>query len=117
VEEAGDYLKLFCKQLAIAIQIIYCIIALLHKYMKDQKYIHELAEAFLSLESRLAMLNFFAGIFTPQELIEISHRLQIVKQLKHGRPQREIAEKLGVGIATVTRGSREMQKGKFDDIY
>jgi Trp operon repressor len=33
--------------------------------------------------------------------------------LKSGIPQHEIAEKLGVGVATVTRGSKEIQKGNF----
>jgi len=33
--------------------------------------------------------------------------------LKAGVSQREIARRLGVGIATVTRGSREIKAGKL----
>ena len=49
------------------------------------------------------------SLLTPSELSEISKRLQIFKLLEQGMPQRQIAEKLGVGIATVTRGSRALK--------
>jgi len=62
------------------------------------------------------MQDFLEGILTPQELIEIPHRLAIIKMLKKGISQHEVAEKLGVGIATVTRGSKELQKGRFQTI-
>lgn len=52
------------------------------------------------LERRLS------DLLTPSEFSEISKRLQIFKLLDAGVPQRQIAEQLGVGIATVTRGSR-----------
>ena len=53
------------------------------------------------------------GLLTPSELKSISTRLQIAQMLKQGIPQREIATTLGVGIATVTRGSRELKAGKL----
>jgi len=56
------------------------------------------------------------AILTPQELEAIPKRLEIVKMLKQGVSQREIADKLGLGIATVTRGSRELKKGNFKDV-
>lgn len=49
-------------------------------------------------------------LLTPTELDEISKRLQIFNLLKSGMPQRQIAEKLGVGIATVTRGSNALKR-------
>lgn len=49
------------------------------------------------------------NLLTPSELSEISKRLQIFELLESGMPQRQIAEKLGVGIATVTRGSRALK--------
>ncbi len=67
----------------------------------------------LSIKSEAEMVDFLNGIFTPQELIEIPTRLEIVKMLKEGIPQHKIAEELGVGIATVTRGSKELKKGRF----
>jgi len=62
------------------------------------------------------MEDFLHGILTPQELDEVSVRLQIVKLLKKGMPQHEIADKLGVGVATVTRGSKEISRGRFGSI-
>lgn len=80
----------------------------------DNKQFDELMETFLKLKNKKELENFLFGILTPKELVEIPHRLQIVKLLKKGVPQHEISEKLKVGIATVTRGSREIQNGRFE---
>ena len=72
-----------------------------------------LIEMFLSIKSKGDMKDFLLGILTPKELEEIPTRLSIVKMLKKRTSQHEIAEKLKVGIATVTRGSKEIQKGRF----
>ncbi|WP_186645783.1 Trp family transcriptional regulator [Fluviispira vulneris] len=47
---------------------------------------------------------------TPAEIDAIAQRVQIVDLISKGVAQREISEKLGVGIATVTRGSRMLQE-------
>lgn len=80
------------------------------------KDLKELIDSFLSIKNDKDMLNFLEGIFTTKELEEIPTRLQIIKLLKKGIPQHEIAEKLGVGIATVTRGATEIKKGRFKNI-
>lgn len=80
------------------------------------KSLDELIETLLQIRIREGMLDFLRGILTPQELDEIPTRLQIVKMLKKGIPQQEIAKKLGVGVATVTRGSKELQKGRFTNV-
>lgn len=79
----------------------------------DNKQFDELMETILKLKNKKALENFLYGILTPKELVEIPHRLQIVKLLKRGVTHHEIAEKLKVGVATVTRGSNELQKGRF----
>jgi len=76
----------------------------------------ELVEAFLKNKSASEMLDFLKGILTPKELEELVMRLQIVKLLKKGLPHQEIARRLGVGVATVTRGSREIRMGRFKNI-
>ncbi len=53
------------------------------------------------------------GVTTPHERREIGRRIEIVKRLIQGEPHQEIASGLRVGVATVTRGSRELGKGRF----
>jgi TrpR family trp operon transcriptional repressor len=76
----------------------------------------ELVEGFLKNKSNSEMLDFLKGILTPKELDELSTRLQIVKLIKKGLPHQEIARRLGVGVATVTRGSRELRMGRFKKV-
>lgn len=76
----------------------------------------ELTKAFMSQKTSRDMLEFLKGILTPKELEEMSTRLQIVKLIKKGHPHQEIARRLEVGVATVTRGSRELRKGRFKNI-
>ena len=80
------------------------------------KNISDLAQALSQVKSEAEMLDFLKGLLTLGELEEIARRLQIVKLLKEGVSQREIAERLKVGIATVTRGSKEIKQGRFKNI-
>jgi TrpR family transcriptional regulator, trp operon repressor len=70
----------------------------------------------LSLKTEADVEDFLKGILTPKELAEITQRLEIIKLLKQGVPHRQIAEQLGVGVATVTRGSKELQLGRFKHV-
>jgi len=81
--------------------------------VKDRKYFQELVEEFLRIDKPEDMADFLRGILTPSEIDEIPKRLQIIKLLKAGVLQKEIAVRLGVGIATVTRGSKEVKRGRF----
>lgn len=78
------------------------------------KHNEELINIILSLSTKEEVKNFLSGMFTSQEIEQLNQRLKIIKLLKQGVPQREIAESLGVGIATVTRGSKELRQGKFE---
>lgn len=82
----------------------------------NKKHVEELVEVLIEMSTKEKMKAFLEGLLTPKELSEIPTRLQIVKMLKRGMSQREIADKLGVGIATVSRGSAELKKGSFKDI-
>jgi TrpR family trp operon transcriptional repressor len=57
--------------------------------------------------------DFLRGITTATERKELGQRLEIIKRLLDGQPQHKIAEDLGVGVATVTRGSKELAEGRF----
>ncbi|QQS43356.1 helix-turn-helix domain-containing protein [Candidatus Roizmanbacteria bacterium] len=77
---------------------------------------NELISILLSIKTEKEMREFLLGLLTPKEIEELPKRIQIVKMLKRGVPQHEIAQKLGVGVATVTRGSKEVQRGKFSNV-
>ncbi|MGM0831528.1 trp operon repressor [Halomonas qaidamensis] len=68
----------------------------------------DLIRYLLAIDSPKAMHEALASLLTPAEYQEISKRLQIFKLLRDGVPHRKIAETLGVGIATVSRGSRAL---------
>ena len=73
----------------------------------------DLINLFAKVNSPKEMENLLNGILTPKERVELVQRIDIIKMLKAGIPHHEIAQKLGVGVATVTRGSKEIQKGNF----
>lgn len=73
----------------------------------------DLITCLLAIKDPAMMLDFLKGILTPGELVEINTRLKIVRMLKQGVDQHSIAKKLKIGVATVTRGSKELQKGRF----
>ncbi|REG82609.1 Trp family transcriptional regulator [Marinomonas pollencensis] len=74
--------------------------------MKDLvQFLSEVDDA-AELEKRLTVL------LTPNEISEMARRLKIIALLDEGVPQRDIAKQLGVGIATVTRGSRALKELK-----
>jgi TrpR family transcriptional regulator, trp operon repressor len=80
------------------------------------KNIGVLIKTMLKIRTEKEMYDFLQGILTPKELLEIPKRLTIVKMLKKGITQHEIAKELKVGIATITRGSKELLKGSFQNV-
>ncbi len=74
------------------------------------KYISALVNHLLVQESPAQMEKALRDLLTPSELADVANRLQIFSLLEQGVPQRQIADQLGVGIATVTRGSNAMKK-------
>ncbi len=77
------------------------------------KFMNSLIKSLLKAKDEKEMKNLAKGLFTPSEIAEFEQRIQIVKMLKKGTPQHEIAEKLGVGVATVSRGAKEIKLGNF----
>lgn len=69
----------------------------------------ELLDYLLAANDRESLAARLEQLLTPTEFEEIVKRLQIFNLLKAGVPQRKIAEQLGVGIATVSRGARALK--------
>ncbi len=72
-------------------------------------YLNELLDHLLEMQERDSLEQALRDLLTPAELAEVCNRLQILRMLEAGVPQREIARQLGVGIATVTRGARALK--------
>lgn len=89
----------------------------MYYHTSTMKQLTQLSEVFLQNKSPDEMSDFLDGILTPKEILELSQRIEIVKKLKAGMPQRQIAQEVGVGIATVSRGSREISHGKFSQSW
>lgn len=73
----------------------------------------DFTDLLLNANSRDEIDLVLAALLTDKERESIQHRLEVVKMLLEGVPHRKIADTLGVGIATVTRGAAEMKRGKF----
>jgi TrpR family trp operon transcriptional repressor len=74
---------------------------------------NDFVELVYKTDDRDLLEDLLVGITTDKERGEIAQRLEIVKRLIAGEPQHKIAAALGVGIATVTRGSKELGQGSF----
>jgi TrpR family trp operon transcriptional repressor len=66
-----------------------------------------------SIDDKELLADFLIGVTTDKERKELSRRIEIVKRVIAGQPQQKIAKDLGVGVATVTRGLKELNSGRF----
>ncbi len=66
-----------------------------------------------SIRDKQMLEDFLFSVTTDKERTELTQRVEIVKRLVAGEPQHKIATDLGVGVATVTRGSKELSQGRF----
>jgi TrpR family trp operon transcriptional repressor len=77
----------------------------------SEQYKKEVVEVVHKIAKDKELLgDFVRDILTPREFENIGVRWQIVKRLEKGEYHQSIAADLHLGIATVTRGSREMRK-------
>jgi TrpR family trp operon transcriptional repressor len=73
----------------------------------------DFVELVASIRDKALLEDFLLGITSPKERAELVQRIEIVKLLLAGKPQHDIARELGVGVATVTRASKELSQGRF----
>lgn len=69
----------------------------------------ELLTIILSITDSDELNRFLNDIFTPAELEDISLRWKLLKDLHQGIPQRKIAEKYGISLCKITRGSKVLK--------
>ena len=77
-----------------------------------ESHCSELARFVLAASTVEELAHVLKAVLTPAEIESIAQRLSILDGISTGVAQREIAETLRVGIATVTRGSRVWQENR-----
>lgn len=76
----------------------------------SEQYKKEVVDVIYKISYDKGLLrDFVQEILTPREYDNIGVRWQIVQRLAKGEHHQAIAENLHLGVATVTRGSREMR--------
>jgi TrpR family transcriptional regulator, trp operon repressor len=91
------------------------IIVLVHEYITVYQIevpMKDLVQFLTEVDDELVLEKRLKVLLTPNEISEMVSRLKIIALLDEGVPQRDIAKQLGVGIATVTRGSRALKELK-----
>ncbi len=81
--------------------------------MADKQAENKLAAFLMEPRNKKEMKELLHDLLTVSEREEFATRIEIFKMLLDGKPQREIAAKLGVGIATVSRGSNALKISKI----
>ncbi len=80
--------------------------------MDDNKAVKELAAVLAVTEDKELIEDFLKSLLTPNEMHEVATRWALVKLINEGMSQRKIAEKLGLSLCKITRGSKELKKDK-----
>ncbi len=73
----------------------------------------EFIELVHSIRDKKLLEDFLVGCTTAKERAELTKRVAIIQRLLAGEAQQKIARELKVGVATVTRGSKELAQGAF----
>ena len=75
------------------------------------KAMQELCGVIAAMRQPRKVEDFLRALLTPAERARIAMRWRLVCLLEAGVKQRAIADKLGVSLCKITRGSRELQHG------
>jgi TrpR family trp operon transcriptional repressor len=70
---------------------------------------HEIIDVFTKVTDTKMMRRFFNEIFTPAEIQDIALRWRLMKMLHEGNTQRDIAQRLGISLCKITRGSKVLK--------
>jgi TrpR family trp operon transcriptional repressor len=80
---------------------------------KKEQYKKEVLNVIADIaKDKNLLVDFMCDIHTPRELENMGTRWQVIKRLAKGQVHQQIAGELGLGVGTVTRGSREMRKSE-----
>jgi len=69
----------------------------------------DISDLFAEVTDKKTMRRLFQEMFTPAEIQDVALRWRLMKMLHEGIPQREIAQRLGISLCKITRGSRVLK--------
>ena len=70
----------------------------------------EVCEVLCRIDSPEQMQEFLSEILTPAERRDLALRWELMRQLKQGVPQRQIAKELGISLCKITRGAKILKQ-------
>ncbi|MBF0302266.1 MAG: transcriptional regulator [Desulfamplus sp.] len=70
----------------------------------------DLLQTIIAIKGVAELQSFFDEILTPGELADLSLRWKLLKDLHSGMTQRKIAEKYGISLCKITRGSKILKR-------
>ncbi len=70
-----------------------------------------LASVLVKVDDVQDMKGTLLDLLTPQEIVALWERIQILKHLRDGMTQRKVAEKMWISVTTVNRGARVLKFG------
>ena len=62
-------------------------------------------------ETKLA--NLLMDLLTPQEIVNLGERIEIIKRLKQWKTQRTVSQEMNISVTTVNRGARVIKFGSW----
>jgi Trp operon repressor len=71
----------------------------------------QVAHVLSQLNDEKQVMKFLEDILTPQEFDAVAERWLLVQLLLSGKTQRDVRDELGIAIATVTRGAKQLKYG------
>lgn len=74
--------------------------------------VNNIVEVLTEITDKKTMTRLFGEIFTPAEIQDVALRWRLMKMLHEGTPQREIAQRLGISLCKITRGSKILKSQK-----
>ena len=78
----------------------------------DEKNIHRLAKAFVSIDNEQDCLNFLADLCTVSEVKAMAQRLEVADMLNKKKVYNDIASVTGASTATISRVNNALTYGE-----
>ena len=76
----------------------------------DRPGLEEVCAVLCKIHDPLVMQTFLDEIFTSSERRDLALRWELMKRLKQGTPQRQIAKELGISLCKITRGAKILKQ-------